>query len=164
MKRLIFATILYLTTLFSSLALAPSLQVAAINCGQSGLSAKQQIQCGACGAAGETQTSCDPSSAPGTINNTVKTAINILSVAAGIAAVIMLMVGGFRYVTSSGNAESAKAAKNTIVYAIIGLVIVALAQVIVRFVLHNTATVTTKTSTSNTGSTSVSEGAANSPH
>ncbi len=66
-------------------------------------------------------------------------AINIFSVIVGVVAVIMIIVGGFRYITSAGNQEKVKSAKNIIIYAIIGLVIVALAQVIVKFVL-NTAT------------------------
>ncbi len=65
----------------------------------------------------------------------VKTVVNILSIIVGIVAVIMIIVGGFRYITSGGSAESIQAAKNTILYALIGLVIVALSQVIVRFVL-----------------------------
>jgi hypothetical protein len=49
----------------------------------------------------------------------------------------MIIIGGFRYITSGGKQESVTSAKNTILYAIIGLVIVALAQIIVRFVLSN---------------------------
>ncbi|MBX4197631.1 pilin [Candidatus Saccharibacteria bacterium] len=55
----------------------------------------------------------------------------------GVIAVIMIIVGGFRYITSGGNPESTKSARNTILYAIIGLVVVALAQIIVRFVLSS---------------------------
>ena len=63
--------------------------------------------------------------------------INILSIIVGVVAVIMIIVGGFRYITSGGSDTSVTGAKNTILYAIIGLVIVALAQVIVHFVLRN---------------------------
>ena len=69
------------------------------------------------------------------INRIVKTIINLLSAVVGIVAVIMIIVGGFRYITSGGNDASVTSAKNTILYAIIGLVVVALAQVIVRFTL-----------------------------
>lgn len=69
------------------------------------------------------------------INNIVKTIVNLLSAVVGIIAVIMIIVGGFRYITSGGNDTSVTAAKNTILYAIIGLVVVALAQIIVRFTL-----------------------------
>jgi hypothetical protein len=51
----------------------------------------------------------------------------------------MIIVGGLRYVTSGGSDASVTGAKNTILYAVIGLVIVALAQVLVHFVLSNLA-------------------------
>jgi hypothetical protein len=66
-----------------------------------------------------------------------QTVINVLSLIVGAVAVIMLIVGGFRYVTSGGKQESVTGAKNTILYALIGLVIVAVAQVVVHFVLNN---------------------------
>jgi hypothetical protein len=69
---------------------------------------------------------------------TLRKFVNIISVIIGIVAVIMIIFGGFRYITSGGKQESVSAAKNTILYALIGLIIVALAQVIVRFVLANT--------------------------
>jgi hypothetical protein len=73
-------------------------------------------------------------------NSLVKTVINVLSLIVGAVAVVMLIVGGFRYVTSGGKQESVAGAKNTILYALIGLVIVAVAQIVVRFVLSNVTT------------------------
>jgi len=64
--------------------------------------------------------------------------INILSIIIGVAAVIMIIFGGFKYITSGGASEKVTSAKNTILYAIIGLIIVALAQLIVHFVLNAT--------------------------
>ena len=61
--------------------------------------------------------------------------INLFSIVVGVISVIMIIVGGFRYVTSGGESNNVSSAKNTIIYAIIGLVIVALAQFIVKFVL-----------------------------
>lgn len=72
------------------------------------------------------------------IDNTIATVINLLSVAIGVTAVIMIIIGGFKYVTSGGDSSSISSAKQTILYAIIGLVIVALAQIIVVFVLTRT--------------------------
>jgi len=69
-------------------------------------------------------------------NKLIKNIINIFSLVVGIVAVVMIIVGGFRYITSGGNDGNVGTAKNTILYAVIGLVIVALAQIIVRFVLH----------------------------
>lgn len=71
-------------------------------------------------------------------------AINVFSIVVGVIAVLMIIFGGFRYITSGGNQENVKTAKNAIIYAIIGLIIVALAQIIVKFVLNQTAK-TTKT-------------------
>jgi cytochrome bd-type quinol oxidase subunit 2 len=68
-------------------------------------------------------------------NSTVATIINVFSVIVGAVSVIMIIYGGFRYITSGGESGNISTAKNTILYAIIGLVIVALAQFIVKFVL-----------------------------
>ena len=65
-------------------------------------------------------------------------ALNVISIVVGVVAVVMIIVGGFRYIASGGKQESVTSAKNNILYALIGLIIVALAQVIVRFVLNKT--------------------------
>ncbi len=69
------------------------------------------------------------------LNTLIAQIINIFSVVVGIVAVIMIIYGGFRYITSGGDANNISTAKNVILYAIIGLIIVALAQIIVKFVL-----------------------------
>jgi hypothetical protein len=69
------------------------------------------------------------------LNNVITNVVNVLSLIVGIIAVIMIVIGGFRYITSGGDSGNVSGAKNTILYAIVGLVIVALAQFIVRFVL-----------------------------
>jgi hypothetical protein len=48
---------------------------------------------------------------------------------------VMIMIAGLKYITSSGDASAVKSAKDGLLYAIVGLVVVALAQTIVRFVL-----------------------------
>ena len=105
-------------------------------------SAQQQINNGLCAGSNlqftdnpTDQCAASSSDATDQINRIVKTIINLLSAVVGIVAVIMIIVGGFRYITSGGNDASVTSAKNTILYAIIGLVVVALAQVIVRFTL-----------------------------
>lgn len=75
------------------------------------------------------------------INDLIRSVINLLSVIVGVIAVIMIIVGGLRYITSGGNDTSVTSAKNTILYAIIGLIIVALAQVLVRFTLNQLSNV-----------------------
>ena len=64
--------------------------------------------------------------------------INIFSWIVGAVSVIMIIYGGFRYITSGGDSNGVKAGKDTVLYAIVGLVIVALAQIIVNFVLDKT--------------------------
>lgn len=70
------------------------------------------------------------------VNDTVRLGLNIFSAIVGIIAVVMIIVGGVKYITSQGESSNVTAAKNTILYAVVGLVIVALAQIIVRFVLE----------------------------
>jgi len=69
------------------------------------------------------------------INKIVKTVINLFSFVVGIVSVVMIIIGGLKYITSGGDAGNITSAKNTILYAIIGLIIVAFAQLVVRFVL-----------------------------
>ncbi|MDQ3064759.1 MAG: pilin [bacterium] len=80
---------------------------------------------------------CNTATSEGTtgIQSIVSDIVNILSWVVGVVAVIMIIIGGFKYITSGGNDSNVASAKNTILYAIIGLVIVALAQFIVRFVI-----------------------------
>lgn len=61
--------------------------------------------------------------------------INILLFVIGIIAVIMIIVGGIRYTLSNGNASSTKEAKDTILYAVIGLIVAMMAYAIVNFVV-----------------------------
>lgn len=103
--------------------------------------AQQQINNGLCAGSNleftETSGQCNVATSDATtkINNIIHTIVNLLSALVGVVAVIMIIVGGFRYITSGGNDTSVTSAKNTILYAIIGLVVVALAQLIVRFTL-----------------------------
>lgn len=55
----------------------------------------------------------------------------------GAIAVLMIIIGGLRYVLSAGDATTLTSAKNTILYAAVGLVLAALANAIVNFVLTN---------------------------
>ena len=71
------------------------------------------------------------------VQDLIKKVINIFSLVIGVVAVIMIILGGFKYITSGGDSGNVTGAKNTILYAVIGLIIVALAQIIVRFVLQN---------------------------
>jgi len=111
-----------------------------------------QVCSGANAANGEGKLSIDNGGDPSCANSTTSgdqfqslltLIVNIFSIVVGFVAVIMIIYGGVKYITSGGDSNNISGAKNTIVYAIIGLVIVALAQVIVHFVLAKAATVTT---------------------
>lgn len=78
--------------------------------------------------------------AQGDLSNTnlqdqVKVITNTLLIVIGISAVIMLIIGGFRYVFSAGDQAAVASAKNTILYAIVGIVVAILAFAIVNFVI-----------------------------
>ena len=64
-----------------------------------------------------------------------KQVTNTILYIVGIIAVIMLIIGGIRYVVSGGDSKKVTDAKNTVLYAIIGLVIAFLAFAIVNFVV-----------------------------
>ncbi len=63
------------------------------------------------------------------------TATNMLLFIIGALSVIMIIVGGIRYVVSGGNSAQVTAAKNTILYAIVGLVVAFLAYAAINFLL-----------------------------
>jgi len=62
-------------------------------------------------------------------------AINLMLFVVGILAIFMLIFGGIRYVISGGAADKVKDAKNTILYAIVGLVVAILGYAIVQWVI-----------------------------
>jgi hypothetical protein len=98
----------------------------------------QDIERGACGGTEFklSNSNCpDGSAQESRLSGVIKNFVNILSIIVGIVAVIMVIIGGFKYITSGGDSGSITSAKHTIIYAIVGLIIVALAQTIVRFVL-----------------------------
>lgn len=65
----------------------------------------------------------------------IKTVVNVMLFALGAISVIMIVIGGIRYTTSGGESSSVKGAKDTIMYAIIGLVVAMLAYAIVNWVV-----------------------------
>jgi hypothetical protein len=67
----------------------------------------------------------------------INKAVNVLAIVAGFAAVLFIIIGGFNYVTSAGNAENVTKAKNRIISALVGLVIIALAWTIITYVIDN---------------------------
>jgi type IV secretion system pilin len=62
--------------------------------------------------------------------------INALLLFAGAIAVLFLIVGGFRYVVSAGNPDQVEAAKKTILYAVLGLIIIFVAFVLTQLAMN----------------------------
>jgi len=63
------------------------------------------------------------------------TIINVLLFAVGGLSVVMVIIGGLRYVVSGGNSAAVTGAKNTIMYAIVGVIVAFLAYAAVNFLL-----------------------------
>ena len=71
-------------------------------------------------------------------NPVVKTltiVINILSFLAGVLAVFLVVYGGFKYIVSAGDAGKVTSAKNTILYALVGIVVVVISRQLILFIL-----------------------------
>lgn len=68
-------------------------------------------------------------------NGILTKVISILSIGAGIVAVIIIIVSGLRIATSNGDSNTIASARQSIIYSLVGLVVVVVAQIIVLFVL-----------------------------
>jgi len=89
---------------------------------------------------GGTNADCSNLDAQGNgLKNVIKVVVEILSYVVGIVAIIMILVGGLKFITSGGDAQKAASAKTTLSYALVGLAVAALAQVLVRLVLSATS-------------------------
>lgn len=91
-----------------------------------------------------------------------KQVTNTILYIVGIIAVIMLIIGGIRYVISGGDSKKVTDAKNTVLYAIIGLVIAFLAFAIVNFVITALPNSTNNQEVENTENTAILIESANS--
>jgi hypothetical protein len=96
--------------------------------------AKQDL----CDASQISDQKADCSGASGEVDSVVQTIINILSLIIGIVAVVMIIINGLRFITSGGDANAVNSARNGVIYALVGLILVGVAQFIVRFVLSRT--------------------------
>lgn len=72
-------------------------------------------------------------------NGVFKTITNVLLFVIGAISVIMLIIGGIRYTVSGGDSGAVTSAKNTILYAIVGIVVAILAFAVVNFVIGSFA-------------------------
>ncbi len=78
----------------------------------------------------------DDGTAGNPVSQTILRAVTIIAVLTGVAAVIIIIVAGISYIISAGDPAKVAAAKNTIIYAAIGLVVVTLARTIIAFVIN----------------------------
>ena len=72
------------------------------------------------------------------VTKIVKVVVNVLSLILGIAGVIMVVISGFRYITSGGDSGAVTSAKRTLIYALVGLALAAAAHFLVDFTIHQT--------------------------
>jgi len=115
-------------TLLSLVALTGVMTTAVAMPQYAGASAKSEIQSGVNSVNNGSNTN---------LSGLIRTVVNILLFILGAVAVIMIVVGGIRYTTSAGDSGSLKAARDTILYSVVGLVVALLAYAIVNFVLNS---------------------------
>ncbi len=123
-----------LKIIFASLALTFGLAAPVLSTG-AGYALFEDSKTQACRGATLDGSDCDATASNNKVSNTLASVINILSIVLGIIAVIMIIIGGIKFTTSQGDGNSTASARNTIIYAVVGLVVAALAQVLVKFVL-----------------------------
>ena len=103
------------------------------------LTTQQQAQCGVNNVDNNDSNNEDTTSSnPNQLTTIIKNVINILLFLIGLIAVLMIVIAGFRFVTSNGDSNTISSARNTILYAVIGIVVAVSAYAIVNFVLINT--------------------------
>lgn len=85
---------------------------------------------------GDDGTKLDAKSTTTSKESLITTIVNTLLYIAGIVAFIFVLVGGIKYITSTGDPRRTQTAKDTLLYAIIGLIVTLIAFPIAGFVIH----------------------------
>lgn len=128
--------LIILTVLTLSVPTIIPLQASAVACNNIGTGIGKGISATA-GTASPQQFGCN---GQGSITSGIKSiaakVVNIFSIIVGIVSVVMIIYAGFRYITSGGESGSVSNAQKTLIFAIIGLIVVVLAQIIVHYVLN----------------------------
>lgn len=70
------------------------------------------------------------------VNGIIKTIVEVLLTAVGAISIIMIVIGGIMFTLSSGDAQKAAKARNTVLYAVVGLAVSLFASAIVNFVFN----------------------------
>ena len=94
----------------------------------------------ACGAGGADSAVCQEKANGGTnpltgSNGLLLTIANVIALVAGAVAVFVVILAGWRYITSGGDPSKTQAAKTTLIYALVGLAVIAASNVIIGYVL-----------------------------
>lgn len=89
-----------------------------------------------CSQAPESAVCQDKNTTQNPVIRIIRTAANIVAFLTGVAAVIMIMISGFVFVTSGGSPERTTSARRRLIYSVIGLAVVALSWVIITLVLN----------------------------
>ena len=133
--KLLIATIFAFAFSFAPAALVAGSAYAATTQSQDSLCAGASLDASKIGST----TACSSSNANAATNvtNIVKLTINIFSWIIGVVAVFAIIFGGFKYITSGGDSSGVTSAKNTILYAVIGLIVALLAYAIINFVIDS---------------------------
>jgi hypothetical protein len=123
MKKIYISLLAVLTLAFAVSALVPDAAHAAVNVFQN---------CGANGDTAVCKATSDKLFGPNSIWTNI---LNTLIYVTGSISVLMIVIGGLRYTTSGGDQGSISSAKNTILYAVVGLILSLMGYAIVNFVL-----------------------------
>jgi hypothetical protein len=83
-----------------------------------------------------TSSACSSDQASGSSIPVVGDVIDVISLAAGIAAIIMIIIASIEFITSGGEPQKVASARNSILGAFVGLVIVVISQAIVHFIIY----------------------------
>jgi hypothetical protein len=78
---------------------------------------------------------CTTPNDPRTVSGTIQQVGNILIFIVGAVSVLMVIIGGLRYALAQGDSNAVNSAKNTVIYAIVGIIVSAMAYGLVNFVI-----------------------------
>ena len=126
MKKIIML-IIFSLTLAVTLSVAPTVQAVEVFAPCANTAAASGTVC--------TDVQNQKSSKSNPVTELLKVALYVLSFVAGIAAVILIIVNSLRLIASGGDANGVKSARSGLIYALVGVAIVASAQSIIIFVL-----------------------------
>lgn len=127
-KRTIIAGILLLAFSVTSLFVFNNPALAAVN-------PKEQACIGTGGTWDATAGTCGSNAGTDDLQTVIGTIVNAILFILGALSVVMIIIGGIRYTASNGDPKAAEAGRNTVLYAVIGLVIAFLAYAIVNWVI-----------------------------